>query len=76
VKCKEAKAALAKQATDCGRENAATGHPAAPKEQRPGSSAEKMDLGERLLERGWSARQGARTGAFSQPAWCRYLSLK
>jgi len=46
VKWKEAKAAHANQTPDCGRNNADTGHPAAPKAQRAGPSAEHMDLGE------------------------------
>jgi hypothetical protein len=46
VKWKEAKAALAKQAPDRGRKSAATAHFTDPKEQRPGPSAEQMDLSE------------------------------
>jgi hypothetical protein len=42
---KKAKAAIAEQATQPGRKNAATGHPAAPKAERVGPSAEQMDLG-------------------------------
>ena len=49
IKWKEAKAALAKQAPEQARKSAATGHPAAPKAQRDGPSAEQMDLGE-----GWN----------------------
>jgi len=46
VKWKEAKAAVAKQAPDRVRMNAATGHTAAPKAQRAGSSAEQIEMGE------------------------------
>ena len=49
VKWKEARAALAKQASERAPKNATTGHPAAPKAQRAGPSAEQMDLGE-----GWN----------------------
>jgi hypothetical protein len=49
IKWKEAKAALAKQAPERSRKSAATGHPAAPKEERAGASAEHMGLGE-----GWN----------------------
>jgi hypothetical protein len=43
---KEAKIALAKQAPDRDGKSAATAELAALKEQRAGSSAEQMDLGE------------------------------
>jgi len=46
VKWKDAKAALTKQAPHRGRNSAATAHLTAPKEQRPGPSAEQMDLGD------------------------------
>jgi len=46
VKWKEAKAALAKQAPQRAPWNAATGHPAAPKAQQAGPSAEQLALGE------------------------------
>jgi hypothetical protein len=49
VKWKEAKAALAKQVPERVRKSAATGHPAAPKAQWAGPSAEQRDLGE-----GWN----------------------
>jgi glutaredoxin len=49
VKCKEAKAALAKQAPERARKSAPTGHPAAPKAQRAGPSAKQIDLGD-----GWN----------------------
>ena len=49
VKWKEAKAALAKQAPERVRKGAATGQSAPPKAQRPGPSAEQMDLG-----KGWN----------------------
>ena len=56
AKCKEAKAAIAKQAPQRDPRNAATGHPATPKAQQAGPSAEQLALGE-----GWShvARGGA-----------------
>jgi len=49
VKWKEAKAALAKQAPQRAPRNAAKGHPASPKTQQAGPSAEQLALGE-----GWS----------------------
>jgi len=49
VKSKEAKAALAKQAPQRAPRSAATGHPADPKAQQAGPSAEHLALGE-----GWS----------------------
>ena len=45
IKWKEAKAALAKQATEQRQKSVATGHPVAPKDQRAGHTAEKMHLG-------------------------------
>jgi len=49
VKWKDAKAALAKQASQRAPRNASTGHPAAPKAKQAGQSAEQFFLGE-----GWS----------------------
>jgi len=49
VKWKETRAALAKQAPQRAPKNADTGHPAAPKAQQAGPSAERLALGE-----GWS----------------------
>jgi len=49
VKWKEAKAALEKQAPQRDPRNAATGHPAYPKAQQAGPSAEQLAVGE-----GWS----------------------
>jgi len=46
VKWKEAKAALAKQPSDRGRNSSATAHLTAPKVQRAGPFAEEMHLGE------------------------------
>jgi hypothetical protein len=46
VKWKEARAVLAKQAPLLASKNAATGHPAAPKTQQAGPSAEQLALGE------------------------------
>ena len=46
VKWKEARAALAKQAPERAHKNAPTGHPAPPKTQQAGPSAEQADLGE------------------------------
>ena len=46
IKWREAKVALAKQAPERARKSALTGHPAAPKAQRNGPSAEQMDLGD------------------------------
>jgi len=46
VKWKETKAALAKQAQQRAPRNAATGHPAAPKAQQAGPSAEQLALGD------------------------------
>jgi len=51
---------LAKQAPERARKNAATGHPAAPKAQRAGSSAKQMDLG-----KGWN--HVVRGGVSSRP---------
>ena len=45
VKWEKAKSAFAKQTPVRGRKSAATGHPAAPKEQRTVPSAEQMYLG-------------------------------
>ena len=49
VKWKKSKAAFAKQAPQRAPKNAATGHPAAPRAQQAGPSAEQLALGE-----GWS----------------------
>ena len=46
IKEKDARVALANQAPERTRKNAATGHPAAPKSQRAGPYAEQVDLGE------------------------------
>jgi hypothetical protein len=46
VKWKEAKSALAKQTLERGRRTVTTAHPPAPQQQRAGSSAEQMYLGE------------------------------
>ena len=45
----EARAALAKQAPDCGHKSATAGQPGAPKSQRAGPFVEQMDLGD-----GWN----------------------
>jgi len=60
VKWKEVRAALAKQAPERAHKNAATGHPAAPKTQQAGPSAEQTDLGE-----GWN--HVVRGGLLSKP---------
>jgi hypothetical protein len=49
AKWEEARAALAKRAPEQGLKTNVTGHSVAPKVQRAGPSAEKMDIGE-----GWS----------------------
>ena len=64
VKWKEAKAALEKQAPERSHKSADTGHPAAPKTQQAGTSAEQTDLGE-----GWNhvVRGGCVFKATTQP---------
>jgi len=49
VKWKEARTALAKEATECRRKNVAAAHPAAPKAHRASPTAEQKNLGE-----GWN----------------------
>ena len=66
VKWKKARAALAKQAPERARKNAATGHPAA---QQAGPSAEQTDLGE-----GWN--HFVRGGVLSRPPLHRQTPIQ
>jgi len=69
VKWKEARAVFAKQATDRVRKNAATGHPAPPKNQQAGPSAEQTNLGEGLnhIVHGGACCQGHYSTPSSNP---------